>query len=175
MALFHHRDQPPEQLRARLPRGERVISWADATDGSVVLATLRGLWWPAAAAGEHRLIGWQYVTKATWQGHVLTVIEAEVIDDVLLHDREPVALALGTPRDLPPTVRKRVEANIARSELVKVGGGAARFVARRVPGRDGLTWWARLEPGTPETADTLAAVRARLAILRAEWEEQRPR
>jgi hypothetical protein len=63
-------------------------------------------------------------------------------------------------------VRKRVEGNIVRSELLGVAGGQARFVARRVPGRNGVRWWARLEPGTAETPELLAAVRARVALLR---------
>ena len=53
------------------------------------------------------------------------------------------------PRDLPPVVRKRIETNVVRSEVLPVPGGSARFVARRIPGQDGLRWWARLEDGTP--------------------------
>jgi hypothetical protein len=75
---------------------------------------------------------------------------------------------LSRPRDLPPTIRKRVEANIVRSELLTIGGGAVRFVGRRLPGRDGVSWWARLEPGTRDTERVRAAIRARLAILRAD-------
>jgi hypothetical protein len=78
-----------------------------------------------------------------------------------------VSVALTKPRDLPPTVRKRVESNIVRTELVSVPGGAVRFVGRRQPGRDGVTWWARLDPGTPDSAELRSAVRARVAILRA--------
>jgi hypothetical protein len=89
------------------------------------------------------------------------------VDDLLLVDRPPITARLTKPRDLPPTVRKRVEANIVRSELLALGGGTVRFVGRREPGRDGVTWWARLEPGTPDTEEVRAAVRARIAILRA--------
>ena len=169
MALFHRRDRPPPDAVASLPAGERVVSWADLVGGGgVVLASPAGLWWPGASAA--RLIGWQYVSKAVWQGRTLTVIEADVVDDLLMVDRPAVAAELAVPRDLPPVVRKRVEANVVRSQVLPITGGAARFVARRVPGQDGLRWWARLEAGTPDTDQVRSAVVARLTLLRAEHE-----
>jgi hypothetical protein len=153
-----------------LPKDERVVSWADTADGSVVLATPSGLWWPDDAGP--RLIGWQLVDKAVWHEGVLTVVEAEVLEEVFLVDRAPVSALLSVPRDLPPTVRKRVENNIVRSEVATVGGGAARFVARRVPGRNGIIWWARLEPGTADSPEVRAAVRARVLLLRRRAEEE---
>lgn len=165
MPLFHRRDRPPAEARAGLDAGERVVSWADTAGGTVVVATPLGLWWPFPD-GPRRM-AWQHIDKVVWQDGVITVTEAEVVDDALLVDRPPVSARLTTPRDLPPTVRKRVEGNIVRRELVTVTGGAVRFVGRRVPGRDGLTWWARLEPGTPDTAPVREAIRARLALLRA--------
>lgn len=172
MALFHRRDAPPPELVRRLSKDERVVSWADTAAGSVVLATPRGLWWPEE--DDHRVIMWQHVNKATWRDGVLTIIEAQVVDDLLLVDREPVTAVLTTPRDLPPTVRKRVEANVVQSQVLAITGGSARFVARRVPGRDGLAWWARLEDGTPDTAQTRSALGARLAVLRLQWEGEQP-
>lgn len=169
MRLFGRRERPPADVVAGLPTHERVVSWADVAGGGTVVATSLGLWWPAPEGP--RLIGWQHVDKAVWRAGVLTVTEADVVDNLLLVDREPVGVTLSQPRDLPPTVRKRVEANVVRSELLAVGGGAARFVARRTPGRDGVTWLARLEPGSPDSAQIRAAISARLAILRAEWDD----
>ena len=168
MRLFHRRDAPPSDVVNRLPPDERVVSWADVPGGRAVLATRSGLWWPAYP--EPRLIAWQHITKAVWRSPTLTVIEADVVDDLLLVDRDPVAVELEVPRDLPPVVRKRIEANVVRSELIEVRGGAARFVARRIPGEDGVRWWARLEGGTPDTDQVRSAVSARLAVLRAEHE-----
>lgn len=169
MALFSRRETPPADVLAQLPKGERVLSWADAAPGGVVLATPAGLWWPDGEG--QRLIGWQFVDKAVWRDGVLTVVEAEVSEDLLLLDRPPLALELSRPRDLPPTVRKRVEANVVRSELHPVAGGAARLVARRVPGRDGVVWWARLEGGLGDSPIVRAEVRARLDALRAAWSD----
>lgn len=174
MALFHRKDAPPAQALAGLERDERVVSWADTAAGAVVLATQRGLWWPARTEDGLRLIGWQHVSKAVWREGRLTVTEADVDDDLIVIDRAPVGVELAVPRDLPPTVRKRVEANIVRTELTPVAGGAARIVARRVPGEDGLRWWARLEPGTPDTDRVRSSVAARVSALRAEWEHEQP-
>jgi hypothetical protein len=165
MPLFGRRERPPANVVARFSQDERVLSWADTADDQVIVATQQGVWWPDAAGP--RRIPWQRVDKAVWRDGTLSIVEADVVDDLLLVDRPPVAARLARPRDLPPTVRKRVEGNIVRTELLTIAGGAVRFVGRRQPGRDGVTWWARLEPETPDTASVRAAVRARLAILRA--------
>ena len=169
MKLFHKRDAPPAEIVAQLPDGERIVSWADVAGGGVVLATPAGLWWPAGQDGPH-LIGWHLVTKAVWQDGRLAVVEANLVDDLLLVDRAPVAALLEVPRDLPPVVRKRVESNVVRSELLSIAGGTARFVARRVPGQDGVHWWVRLEDGTADSDQVRSAIQSRLAILRAEHE-----
>lgn len=171
MRLFTRRETPPDEVVALLPTDDRVVAWADTPDGGVVLATQRGLLWPDGDGP--RLIGWQFIDKVVWRDGTLTVTEADLVDDALLVDRTPVQIELSKARDLPHAVRKRVEANVVRSELAAVAGGAARFVARRVPGQDGVVWWARLEPGTADGVDVRAAITARLAILRAEWAEAR--
>lgn len=171
MRLFSRRETPPEEVVALLPPDDRVVAWADTSGGGVVVATQRGLWWPDGTGP--RMIGWQFIDKVIWRDGTLTVTEAELVDDLLLVERDPMSVELTKPRDLPHTVRKRIEGNVVRSELAAVVGGSARFVARRVPGRDGLVWWARLEPGTPDSEDVRAAISARLAILRAEWAADR--
>jgi hypothetical protein len=163
--LFTRRERPPAEVVTRLDKDERVVSWADTANDEVVVATPLGLWWPDG--GELRRILWQHIDRATWRDEVLTVIEADVVDDLLLVDRAPVAARLTRPRDLPPTVRKRVEGNIVRTELAAVPGGSVRFVGRRVPGQDGITWWAHLDGTTPDTEELRSAIRARIEILRA--------
>jgi hypothetical protein len=163
--LFSRRERPPAELLARLTKDERIVSWADTADDDVVVATPLGLWWPDGA--ELRRILWQHIDKVTWRDYVLTVIEADVVDDLLLVDRAPVAARLSRPRDLPPTVRKRVEGNIVRTEVAAVPGGSVRFVGRRVPGQDGVTWWAHLEGATADSDELRAAIRARVTGLRA--------
>jgi hypothetical protein len=163
--LFTRRERPPADVVAHLDKDERVVSWADTANEDFVAATPLGLWWPDG--GELRRILWQHIDRATWRDDVLTVIEADVVDDLLLVDRAPVAARLARPRDLPPTVRKRVEGNIVRTELAAVPGGSVRFVGRRVPGQNGVAWWAHLEGATADTEDLRSAIRARIAKLRA--------
>jgi len=174
--IFRRRERPPASVMALLDRDERIVSWT-RTETDVVAATNRGLWVPTEADG-HRRIGWEFVDKAVWRDGVLTVIEAELVDDLMLHERPPVYLRLAEPRDLPPTVRRRVENSVVRSEVLSIGGGStgyARFVARRVPGRDGVSWWARLESGTPDDEAVRASVAAQRDELVAGWSVDQPR
>ncbi len=143
--------------------------------GAVVLATPRGLWWPDRPEGGLRLIGWQHISKAVWRDGQLAVTEAEVVDDLIVIDRSPVAVQLrgaAGPSADGPQARWRTTSSAPRWR--RSLGGAARFVARRVPGEDGLRWWARLEPGTPDTDQVRSSVAARAALIRAEWEQERP-
>jgi hypothetical protein len=165
MRRFTRRERPPAEVVQRLDPEERFVSWADAANGSVVVATSLGLWWPFASGP--RRVPWQHIDKIIWRDGGLTLVEADIEDDILLVDRPPVSVSLAVPRDLPPVVRKRVEGNIVKSEVLAIAGGTVRFVGRRRPGQDGLAWWARLEQSTPDTEQVRAAIRARLAILRA--------
>ena len=134
---------PPPRRAA----GRRARAAAAATSGSC-----RGPTSPAAgscsprlpgcggrADDGPRLIGWQHVTRRCGATAVLSVIEAEVVDDLLLVDRPAVVAQLAVPRDLPPTV-----AQAGRGERRALPGApcrpaaAARFVARRIPGADGV-------------------------------------
>jgi hypothetical protein len=163
MALFTRRERPPTV--PGLAKDERVLSWADTDDDQLVVATPLGVWWPEPD-GPRRIV-WQHIDRAIWRDGALMIVEGDVVDDLLLVDRAPVTARLARPRDLPPTIRKRVEANIVRTELLSIAGGAVRFVGRRQPGKDGVTWWAHLEPGTPDTELVRSSIAARLAILRA--------
>ena len=117
-------------------RAGRLVG-GHAEDGSVVAATSFGL--VVAVPGRTRGgCAGSTSSRSVWRDGALTLVEADVEDDILLVDRPPVSVSLARPRDLPPVVRKRVEANIVQSELLRIGGGAVRFVARRLPGQDGL-------------------------------------
>jgi hypothetical protein len=165
MRLFHRRDSPPAEIVSLLDPEDRVLSWADVQGGGAVLASRRGLWWPEPDGP--RLIGWQFVDKAIWRDGSLTVVEADVLDELVLLDKPARTVRIQTPRDMPPTVRKRVEANVAYSQVHGWTGGAGRFVGRRVPGRDGLVWWVRFEAGTADTDDAREQARSIIDGLRA--------
>jgi hypothetical protein len=142
MRLFHKPEKVPAEAVARLDRDERVVSWAPVPGGAVV-ATPLGLWLP----GHPDRLAWHLIDKATWQNNVLTIIPALDSGDGVLVEQPPRAVRLDHPRDIPQTVRVRVQKAIAFTRHHPLPGpegrGArpgVRVVGRRVPGRDGVTW-----------------------------------
>ncbi len=162
-ALLTGREVVPEGFTGTLATSERVLADGSGPRGSVVLATDQGLWLPPAASGEAaRRVPWHLVTKATWEGGALTVLEAEESEDlpggvVLLTDLPPRRVPLLEPGRLPETVHRRVTAAIKDSQHHLLPGGGAWFVQRRVPGV-GVVLHVRADPGTePDAVRTLAA------------------
>lgn len=162
-ALLTGREPVPEGFIGTLDDGERVIADGRGPRGSIVLATDLGLWLPPAASGEPaRRVAWHLVTKATWSGGALEVLEADEVEElaggvVLLADRAPRRVPLVTPGRLPETVHRRVTAAVKDSQHHDLGDGGAWFVQRRVPG-GGIVLHVRPDPGTdPQTVRTVAA------------------
>jgi hypothetical protein len=131
---------PPPEAVARLDKDERVVSWAPVPGGAVV-ATQLGLWLP----GVPDRLPWHLIDKATWRSDVLTIIPAVDSGDGVLIEQPPRSVRLEQPRDIPQTVRVRVEKAIAftRHHPLTEGSGVrrgVRVVGRRVPGEDGVSW-----------------------------------
>lgn len=162
--------RPPADAVDRMDAGERAVSWGYLEGGRSVLATQRGLWVPVDGDGSaaHRRIDWYRVNKATWTGGVLAVVEAAEVAPGVIEDGHTVPLRLTEPRDLPPTVRTRVDQSVAYTThhpLPPVGG--VRVVARRVSGQDGLLWMVRYDEGTdPDDPDVAMLTEAMLADAR---------
>ena len=159
----------PGEVRRRLDRTEHVVTWTDTAAGPLVVTNL-GLWWPGED-GAARRIGWENIDKAVWSDGTLSVVEADIVDDLLLVEREPVALELTEPRSVPSAVRKRVESTVAQRHEVPVTGQMVRIVARRLPGRDGLGWWALLPDDLADTEPVREAIRRRIERLRGPVDE----
>ncbi len=69
-------------------------------------------------------------------------------------DATPIRVRIAEPDAVPRRVRERVNASVAFTSLYPVpGGGAARVVARRVSGRDGLRWSVRMEGAAVKNQD----------------------
>ncbi|HYT09051.1 MAG TPA: hypothetical protein VEL73_00145, partial [Mycobacteriales bacterium] len=138
MRLFT-RERPPAEALRGLDHDERVVSWAPTVDGAAVVATPLGLWLPGPSGPER--LPWHLVDRATWRDGTLTVTGATDSGSGVLDEQPPRSVRLARPRDLPQTVRVRVERGIAftRHHALPPGGGV-RIVGRRVPGLDGLTW-----------------------------------
>lgn len=140
--LFRKPEKPPAEAVARLDEDERVVSWAPTPNGAVV-ATPLGLWLP----GVPDRLPWHLIDKATWRSNVLTLTTAVDPGDGVLVEQPPTSVRLDQPRDIPETVRVRVEKAIAFTRHHPLPGAegagvrrGVRVVGRRVPGRDGVSW-----------------------------------
>lgn len=155
------RERPPAAALAPLDRDERVVSWASTPDGAAVVATPLGLWLPGPPAPER--LAWHLVDKAIWRDGRLTLTPALDLGDGVLDEQPPRSVRLAAPRDLPQTVRARVERAIAYTRRHPLpGGGSVRVVGRRVPGRDGVSWQLVFDTGVDRDDP---AVRAAAAAL----------
>ena len=147
---------------ARLDRDERVVSWAPAPGGAVV-ATPLGLWLP----GHPDRLAWHLIDKAIWRDGILTLIPAVDAGDGVLVEQPPRAVRLDRPRDIPQTVRVRVEKAIAFTRHHPLPGPegrgvrrGVRVVGRRVPGRDGVTWQLVFDDGVDRDDPAVRAAAA---------------
>ncbi|MDR7300892.1 hypothetical protein [Haloactinomyces albus] len=145
----------PRDFRGCLEPDEQVLAVAESGGGALV-ATSLGLWLPEG--DSPRRVGWHLLSKATWNGGVLTLIEAEESGTagsaVLLRDRSAQRFALSSPGRVPETVHARVTGSIRSSHHRELPGGGAWFVQRRIPGRDGIVLQVRADRGTDEQALT---------------------
>jgi hypothetical protein len=150
--LFWRRPKLPPARRPPLERDERVVAWAVTSRDQTVVATNRGLWLPTGPAEPLTRLAWDQVHKASWTGRELVIVPGSAIatlDGYLVTtDLPAVAFTLPDPGDVPVQVRARVTRSVAyTSQHALPGHGAARVVARRRPGMDGLHWTVRLEGG----------------------------
>ena len=172
LRLFRRR-RLPAAARPPLAAGERVVAWAGATGDALVVATNLGLWLPVATGFAPRL-GWHEIHKATWSGRSLRLVPARAVaaheGHVEMADEEPIEVTLLDPDRVPEQVRARVDRSIAYTQHHRLAGGGVRVVARRVPGRDGLRWTVRYDPGTAPAPDAVAVLveQARAAITGGE-------
>lgn len=129
----------PDGFGGTLDPDERVLTSAPIGGGGgrIVVTTL-GVWLPESTA-EYRRIGWHLVSKATWSGRFLTIIEADEVGTdgtaVVIADRQPRQVALPEPGNIPELVHQRVTRTVLHSERNAAGDIVVR---RRVPGRDGV-------------------------------------
>ena len=153
MRLFRKllgREEVPADVAGRLATDERVLAVAALADDTHLVVTSHGLWLPGPE--RSRLVGWHLVSKATWGGGALTVVEAEETETiggaVLLADLPARRLRLADPGRVPETVHARVEGSIRSRHHRDLPGGGAWFVQRKVAGRDGIVLQVRPDPGT---------------------------
>jgi hypothetical protein len=171
VTVWFRRAKLPAAKSPPLEDGERIVTWTPLGPDAVVV-TNRGLWLP----GRSRL-RWHEIHKAIWRDGTLTLIPADAAVAEgrgyhVVEDLPPVSVALDPPGDVPKRVRERVTGSVAyTSHYPLPTGGAARVVARRISGRDGLIWSVRFEgnvnhddPAVRDvTADLVAAAKASIS------------
>ncbi|NUT49217.1 MAG: hypothetical protein HOV94_18210 [Saccharothrix sp.] len=155
----------PEGFTGALEADERVLASA-AIGSEWLVATSHGLWLPGP-----RRVGWHLVSKATWSGNALAVVEAvedgTAGDAVLLRDLPPRRFPLESPGKVPEVVHERVTGSIKSTEHNATVG--AWFVQRKVAGRDGVVLQVRPDPGADveRVREVAASVAAKITKLRA--------
>ena len=109
---------------------------------------------PTTAA---RRLGWHLVSKASWQGGALALVEAqEAEDDRRARCCSPTCRRAGCGSAEPGRRAgggaRAGEASIRSRHHRDLPGGGAWFVQRKVPGRDGMVLQVRPDPGTDPAA-----------------------
>ncbi len=159
----------PDGFTGALGTDEHVLASAAVGSGWLV-ATSHGLWVPDAGEGGPRRVGWHLISKATWSGNALAVVEA--VEDgtageaVVLRDLAPRRFPLESPGKVPQVVHERVTGSIKSREHNETVG--AWFVQRKVTGRDGVVLQVRPDPDADleRVREVAASVAAKLAKLR---------
>ena len=153
----------PADFTGELVGEEAVLAHASVRGGGYLVATSLGLWLP----GPRRL-GWHLVSKATWGGSTLVVVEAEedgaAGDAMLLRDLPPQRFVLEEPGKIPQVVHTRVTGSIKTRQHI----GDAWYLQRKVPGRGGVVLQVRPDPDADVTAlrDIAAGVAAKMKDLK---------
>jgi hypothetical protein len=156
----------PEGFDGKLEPEEHVLAFAEVKSGGHLVATSLGLWLPGA-----RRVGWHLISKATWGGGALVLIEAteasKAGDAIVLSDLPPVRFVVVGNGKLPDVVHARVTKSITSRHRQELPGGGAWFVQRKVPGQDGIVLQVRPDPGTSEEAVERVAkeVAAKLRLM----------
>ncbi len=173
--MFGRHARLPAAKTPVLDREEQVLAWASVGSDQVVVATNRGLWLPGSA----QRLGWHEINKVTWSDDRVLRVVASSSSPVaegfsVVADLPPVSMSLTEPHDLPKKVQQRVTSSVPYSSRYPLpDGGSALVVGRRVPGRDGLSWFVRydgdVDSDDPDvvhlTAELVAQAKASISQL----------
>ncbi|QZY30299.1 hypothetical protein [Nocardioides coralli] len=156
------RERPPVDV----PRGESVLAWARATDGTVVAGTRDAVY----VAGTR--LPWEEVEAADWDRDTEIFRLSEV--GAWGQQRAEHVLTIEEPRRLLELVRERVTASVVLQRHVDVDGRRGlRVIARRAPRGDApIRWVYEYDEGVDP--DDPAVREAAESALRAAREEVGP-
>jgi hypothetical protein len=149
--------------------GERVLAWADTTDGAVAAGTREAFYLTDASGASPLRLPWEQVEAAGWDRDESILRIAEV--GSWGEERPTHRVPLDDPRDLLQLVRERVTASIVLQRHVPVADRRGlRVVARRSPVGDApMEWFFEYDAGVdPDDPAVRAAASAALARARAD-------
>nr|CEL21162.1 hypothetical protein [Kibdelosporangium sp. MJ126-NF4]CTQ96272.1 hypothetical protein [Kibdelosporangium sp. MJ126-NF4] len=164
--------QVPDDFDGTLDNGEYVLASAEVKSGGHMVATSLGLWLPGS-----RRVGWHLISKASWGGGALVLIEATEVsragDAVVLADMPPVRFVFTQSGKLPDVIHDRVTKSISSRHRQDLPGGGAWFIQRRVPGQDGIVLQVRPDKGADDDAVRRVAeqVAAKLSLMKTDLEQ----
>jgi hypothetical protein len=157
--------------RAAVPRGDRVLAFAAARDGSWLLGTRSALQ-IVPAAGEVVVLPWETVEDAAWDsdGERLRVVAMGEYG----RPKPSYSFEMEEPGLLLQLVRERVTASVLLQRRVPVRGRRGfSLVARRSPTTGEIRWFQVYDAGVdPEDPQVVAAAEEALTLGRAEVGEQ---
>lgn len=166
MRLVRRRPELPDGARGAVDRGERVLAWTEAVDGTTLVVTRPALVLvPASPAAPAVRLPWETVHRAEWDQETAT-LTVERVEDY----GRPVSrhvLELTSPGAVLDVVRERVTASVVLQRRVELGRRRGfTVIARRppsersVPGAapPGLRWAFQFDPGVDPDDPDVAAV-----------------
>jgi hypothetical protein len=132
------RKVPEEVAALAAESGGRALAWAATEPAGWLVATQQRFICPTVEVD----VPWQEVLGASWEPPVLEVKlwrpAAAATEQITLPDAGV----------LPQVVRERIEASLVIQQHVTISGSkGARFLARRDPLTDDVTWQTVLDPG----------------------------
>lgn len=172
LARLFGRGGVPAPVRARLTRGERVLTHAPVAGGreEVLTATTRALYLPDG----HR-VPWENIDRARWGAEELSLVE-EGVGEHTVALRSPEDDGGVDYRRIAATVSERVAATILVNNFVPFPSPDSttgfRLVARRTPAGTDVDWRVHLgedlDPDDPRLPDaverSLSALRVQMGV-----------
>ncbi len=166
---FSRGPKPPAAVleRAALDRGDTLLAWADAEDGTWLLGTRQAL--VVVRPDSTVRIPWEQVETADWDRDEERLRVTEVGEYGV--ERPVHVFSLTDPSRLLQMVRERVTASVVLQRRVLVSGKRGlNVVGRRAPqGDGGITWAYEFDAGV-EPADPAVREAAEAGLRAAQAE-----
>ena len=152
-----------------LPRGERLLAWCAAADGTVLAGSREALYLDAASTDSVRL-PWEQVETASWDrdDDLLTITEVGEWGRPRPEHAYPITVE-AEPERLLGLLRERVTASIVLQRHVPISGRrGVHVIGRRPPtGDHEITWLYEFDPRI-DPADPVVLANAREALRAAQ-------